>query len=548
MFNNDNIKLTLKNSMSPTILLHSKQLSSSANKTYTDKIFKSVEFSDYKYFLKMWPVIDHTIVQSLGDIGKVWEPRISQCLALDYEKNIYEKIRQAGFDERKSSGIDESEEYSEYTLPLLLSSNGLLLKDYASVLNYTTSDYELFEWVFFNYLKDPRYPSIHFDLATENKLMVEFKKDAKNIQIINSLFQTIRFKCIITVSVNSVTLHNKLEELNKVFDRNNPVYPTLTSNIDTEYVDSIKELISIFIGIVLGLKTLKRSSIVHNDLHTGNIFVPRKITMDVYQTFIYDYDRSYTKSLGNNPYLDSNFCDSDNLCSKANCNIYDEWLDFFKILGGIFNEINPTVRDIIFKVLTEIPNMPPNEHYRFITTIQLPFLYDNYDKCCWYYNASNINHDVKSTMIKALVDYDAIINKLSSYIDNIDRVRSVKLSFKLAPYTSKNNEQTNSSLYKLDKSKIDFYKTKSTKVKMSISQKNENSEQEYIDIMAKRAMKNNYISLPRSKMPGNDYMNMPKEIYDFNNDFNDNNDRKIEMSKLSNMKINKNFRHLFLKK
>ena len=101
------------------------------------------------------------------------------------------------------------------------------------------------------------------------------------------------------------------------------------------------------------------SKMVHNDLHLGNIYVePIKKTRFNYIydntlfTFetnyivkVFDFDRSFVKRFGNNPYLSAQFCDM-----SSQCNRYIENIDALKILNGVYRMVNKSEKQNIINI------------------------------------------------------------------------------------------------------------------------------------------------------------------------------------------------------
>lgn len=109
--------------------------------------------------------------------------------------------------------------------------------------------------------------------------------------------------------------------------------------------DDFNILGAILFQICAAIYVLNLSHTAHNDLHLGNIWLEpntEKITyiMDdiiftvdcEYKVLIYDFDRSYSKSLGKNESLDSDLCTRYSQCNKL---IGSK--DIAKVVGSIYN-------------------------------------------------------------------------------------------------------------------------------------------------------------------------------------------------------------------
>lgn len=90
----------------------------------------------------------------------------------------------------------------------------------------------------------------------------------------------------------------------------------LTSGSTVENIRVLKE-------IVRGLYYLNTKDVTHNDLHPGNIMIQNETN----NVLIFDWDRAYTKDLGDNPGLDRSRC-------------YDEYATPFKPKKCYFSQCN----------------------------------------------------------------------------------------------------------------------------------------------------------------------------------------------------------------
>ena len=128
------------------------------------------------------------------------------------------------------------------------------------------------------------------------------------------------------------------------------------------------ELWNIIFQITAACYTMSLSKMVHNDLHSGNIFIQDlgEITdflynindeplliRTKYKVLIFDFDRSYARIFGDNPILTSETCDQ-----TSQCNVFIENKDIVKIFCYITkiletNDLldllttNPIIQDII---------------------------------------------------------------------------------------------------------------------------------------------------------------------------------------------------------
>ena len=124
----------------------------------------------------------------------------------------------------------------------------------------------------------------------------------------------------------------------------------------------------------------------HNDLHSGNVFVreytepqtnvyfvnTKAFSMSTrYFCYIYDFDRAYATSLGENILLNSE------LCTKGSqCNIYIENKDIIKILCYIYNLANdPIIKRSILELVT--PNVENQSDLTHVYSVRSCFLQDD---------------------------------------------------------------------------------------------------------------------------------------------------------------------------
>ena len=85
--------------------------------------------------------------------------------------------------------------------------------------------------------------------------------------------------------------------------------------------------------IVKGLYAINKCGLVHNDLHPHNIMIEKRVGENpAHRVMIYDWDRSYSPTLGDNPMLNS---ETDiQLCRSSQCNLFmgQRPVDLLKIL------------------------------------------------------------------------------------------------------------------------------------------------------------------------------------------------------------------------
>ncbi len=129
--------------------------------------------------------------------------------------------------------------------------------------------------------------------------------------------------------------------------------------------DYNKELWNVLFQISAACYTTSLCKLVHNDLHSGNIFIrdlgketefiyiinDRKFIIKTrFQPLIYDFDRGYTKKFGTNPLLN-------NLCTKySQCNMFVENKDIIKALCYVYKSANSMIKNNIINIISTDSN------------------------------------------------------------------------------------------------------------------------------------------------------------------------------------------------
>lgn len=122
--------------------------------------------------------------------------------------------------------------------------------------------------------------------------------------------------------------------------------------------EDINELNSVMFQCMAGCYAMSMSKMVHNDLHTGNIWViklPEKRTFiynynyieymfeTQYMVKIYDFDRSYVERFGNNPQLD------EETAGFSQSNEYIPNRDMIKCISYFYKYQSPEIKEIILE-------------------------------------------------------------------------------------------------------------------------------------------------------------------------------------------------------
>ena len=448
---NNNFKFHHKNSASPSICLMAKTiLPLMPNTPQISNILNTLNYKqdDFKYFFKIWPNINDTIVCDYdNNVNNLWLPIRDmwiknwslECRALEYERDVYRRL-------------DSVVRDNNYTLtPILSDSENSTIDGLAHLLNnFKTTDpnYRLFAYMFFKWLVNPQEPNKLFDY---NKAILESNNlSAATAGLIKFIYNNLTFSCIMTPVImgDNVTTFDRFISNTK---------DNITNGTSIDVV--MRNFCDVFSNVVKGIKNLKEKNIAHNDLHSGNIFVQR-FPDDTYNTFIYDYDRSYSPALNNNPLLNNNICRR--LCQSGQCNKYDNWLDFFKILYYILLDTPLNFKLLLLEIITDSPNNPD-----FVPFIQImarnAFFISTVSNCCWYWDSNSKSHKYKNKIQTLLVDYYTVIERIRRYNTT---------SFAFAPPQSDkyvNNKYVNNKLFKNDTNYVN--KIENTKGKSSVFDK-----------------------------------------------------------------------------
>jgi hypothetical protein len=271
-----------------------------------------------------------------------------------------------------------------------------------------------------------------------------FKLNSEDIRQI----KTYKFNMILTENIKppSLTLFEWIVQQN--FFKN-----------PSEYI--LEEFWNILFQICYGCYCMSLSKLVHNDLHSGNIFIQNlKLPIEIiyivnnipviirtrYKAVIYDFDRGYIKSRGKNPINDGNNC-----IRGSQCNTYIENIDITKILCYVYgslsnNRLQNQVLNIFsddISVLSELKN---------VYNIKTCFLQDNsgFSKQTSFYEKINNTKKI----------LDNIINNLSN--------KEYDESKKYMVYSC--NENYFNTDGTLNNTAIDIYQKNSVLIKNSISE------------------------------------------------------------------------------
>lgn len=195
------------------------------------------------------------------------------------------------------------------------------------------------------------------------------------------------------------------------------------------------KMLQIFFLICTALYAFSLSGCVHNDLHSGNIYVETLNQQEQsifcinnkyysiksqYKVYIYDFDRSYAKQLPKNQVLESKLCDA------FQCNEWYDNLDIVKILCYMVRDYKvETSTRLLTSFADEMINciIPPHE-----SDIR-HLIYESYTKGVFVYASNkmngcffeNITKDKKEDFFKRCYNMTTIIDNIYGKFFRSDR-------------------------------------------------------------------------------------------------------------------------------
>lgn len=205
-------------------------------------------------------------------------------------------------------------------------------------------------------------PRIQKELKTRKITKDYIKQFSSNIDNLFMDEDLFKYNILITEAIDATTLkledfiYNFIEELAE--NHNNP--PKLDK--------LIKEFYKILFQITQGCLAMFTVEMVHNDLHSGNVFIEHIPKTDVqyiigqqvyimettHKIKIYDFDHSYVKDIGPNKMLDINLCED-----AGECNTISQHRDMNRVLNNILlslweNIHRPNISKLLEQTLNDI--------------------------------------------------------------------------------------------------------------------------------------------------------------------------------------------------
>lgn len=187
------------------------------------------------------------------------------------------------------------------------------------------------------------------------------------------------------------------------------------------------ELWNILFQIASACYVMSLSKIVHNDLHSGNIFVRdlgtetnfiyrindiETVIKTRYQILIYDFDRAYTPILGDNPINESN-------CKKySQCNILIPNKDIIKILCYVYKFVSSGLKENILEILSS----NDVDKKRIENTYNLRSEKDGLQHCYLQYvdRIANMEKSIPNELYSNFYDNFQIIEKIREHLPNFN--------------------------------------------------------------------------------------------------------------------------------
>jgi len=184
-------------------------------------------------------------------------------------------------------------------------------------------------------------------LIKRRKQRPSINEDASNYRTVFAEYDEIVENTTFTILLNEAVRNNSQSDKAVSF-----------SHISTARFD-VTEKWSLLFQLMAAVYAMSLSGLTHNDLHTDNAWIEpceEKDVSYVYggQTFnfktkyvvkVFDFDRSYNKRLGENPYLDESLCDE-----ASQCNKYIPNLDAMKVMGYIYYKQSIQVQQLLLDI------------------------------------------------------------------------------------------------------------------------------------------------------------------------------------------------------
>ena len=248
-------------------------------------------------------------------------------------------------------------------------------------------------------------------------------------------------------SENSLDYDTPLISFIGTFQRKDSTFKEYLQNYgNTNKKEDVDLLLFIFAQIIFGLVLLRKNKISHNDLHSSNILIEDKTP------YIFDFDRSYSEKIGNNPRCN-------NLHER---NVFDRYpRDYYKLLCYVKRNSDQMFLEL-YKLLNNDPSEEKNNYSNYI------FLKSMYEKesqvrkldtatgvykpggNCWFQKGQlydeNLLLILEKIFKKDLVDLynlikNYILNLKASNSEETKRLKEMKKNFEIIESKRNNKEE-----------------------------------------------------------------------------------------------------------
>lgn len=226
------------------------------------------------------------------------------------------------------------------------------------------------------------------------------------------------------ILITECTPFNKYEYDEKDVDRVNPIMTEGTFTFKNFLKSKISDpkynyFYKVLFQICVACYSMNLSKMLHNDLHTSNIFVVQLKEYELFvfyinekrytlytdlKVLVYDFDRSYCERLGQNE------CLNKYICSMGSCSKFTKLLDFFKVGCHLNNQFQDHKVDI-----TGIMSSRPDKLYEMYTKKDEKRDRERnelYDRCFLTQNCINYLNTSKN-----LYSYEKILDNIYNKIE-----------------------------------------------------------------------------------------------------------------------------------
>jgi hypothetical protein len=280
-------------------------------------------------FMKMWISSKSYIEYNPNLSFETLQPTLKYLYGLEYESEVYAKI------------VKPLLEYNicPHFVPYFVSGEECTIDDIEHFLPTDELMRNLRRNLYFIFHQEKNRPSI---------------SDSKKVQfdLGHPNYSSLTYSFLITKSMEntnvstSITAHAfVLKQVNTIFEARSSKPPNME-----KLLQAYSTIFLILFQVAYGCYAMYLSRTTHNDLHTGNVWITEgpeiytkyKIEGQTYVfnkikycARIYDFDRAYSKQLGNNPVLGGGLCEQFSQCNKVH-----EHKDFLAFLSFCYTSMS----------------------------------------------------------------------------------------------------------------------------------------------------------------------------------------------------------------